>query len=138
MGHGGQGININGPPLGGSDNQHIVFRNKIFVKSGATKVWGVLVSGIARNIIISDNYIEGGTTAGYSAIGVISPATSVYVDDNVVYNWRTNTAGVFLFGASSGRLSGNRAYSSSSPLIGTATPVPHNVIQRDNSAISAK
>lgn len=112
-----QAIIINGPSTGGSDNRFIVENNKIVI-ANATSSWGVLVSGLANNGIISNNYFEG-NAGSYSAVSVASTATNVSVSGNRAYNWQAGSNGVFANASVGGTLANNQAVSSSTPLLGS-------------------
>lgn len=125
---GSAGITVNGHATGGTDDVSIISHNQIFVNN--VSAWGILVLGQAHHGIISENYIQGGTTAvgNYSAIGVFGPpATHWQILNNVVNNWQAGAAGIFQNSTAGGSLLFNKAYSSSSPLIGVTVATTQQI-----------
>ncbi len=71
--------------------------------------------------MIADNVLSG-NAGTFSAISVASPATGWSIQNNVVTNWQAGAAGIFTNDGTGGVVSGNEAYGSSSPIIGTSSP----------------
>jgi len=111
------GIFFNAHPDGGGDNRGLILGNKVIVNSSFA-VQGIVVNGHANNVIVADNYCEGGNTNGgeYPCVSVQSPATGVIVHDNLAYNWQAGSAGVFVNAGAGGSLHDNHALSSSTLL----------------------
>ena len=114
---GGQAFEINGSASGGADDRLIITGNKIFITALA---WGVLVTGNSNHGIIANNYIEATAPTVYGAVNVVSPATGWNVVGNIAYEVQAGSNGVFSNSGTGGLLANNLAYSSSTPLLGTA------------------
>src|SRR5262249_47815126 len=76
----------NGPPSGGHDDKVIITNNHIVVTQSVA-IWGVLVTGIANNGIVANNYFEGGNAPGGAATAIgIYTGTNWSVQNNRLYN----------------------------------------------------
>jgi hypothetical protein len=114
-----QCIVVNGHASGGTDDRGKIIGNTCVFDSSTT-AWGVLVTGHANFIEIADNIFYNNGSPTFSAVSAASPATNINIHDNTAYGWQAGASGVFANTATGGGgLYNNKAFSSSSPLLGS-------------------
>ena len=111
---GASGINLNGHETGGEVSKGIIANNKI-VAATTVGAWGILVNGMASNVSVHHNYLEGSNS--FSAVAALAPARSIQIEHNTAAGWNS-VAGYGIFSNTSvGRtLMFNRAIDCNQPV----------------------